>query len=205
MEPFRKEEVKERKGEYGLTHCIPVREVPSYEFHEANYEAGMQTYRQMIEVATQEDPPFPVAVEEAAYWKWQNQKEWAWWGGGIAAGAGAGAAATPYLVPSYALQAERLMKHRRHMFMAGGVAVTSYAIETLRLFDYHGLLCEGLQARTPLGDYVRATYDHKLSADLGSKGFVGSVFGVFRDAHNYLSDLTDFAVPGSLTNLLSNV
>ena len=196
---------EEKAGVYGLTYRIPVRTLPTWEYHHANQNAAQNTLEEAQRVCGLQSPPFRVASEERSLFRRRQQMEYAMYAGTFALGAVAGFQCGPRTVPRFVLHQELVVSRAKEAgAIVGGVLANWTACHFL-LINPHRTLCDGLLLRTPLGDHLRAYYQQEVSKDLGSPSLPGAFVTCWRGMRSKLTEWTDPNNPGSVYNLLSNV
>eukprot|EP01060_Flectonema_neradi_P038065 TRINITY_DN788_c0_g1_i1.p1 TRINITY_DN788_c0_g1~~TRINITY_DN788_c0_g1_i1.p1 ORF type:complete len:222 (+),score=27.57 TRINITY_DN788_c0_g1_i1:44-667(+) len=202
---FTASEVVERPGSFGLTYCIPIKELPSLEFYDLNSKAGKNTFRAVLSMAWKGgDLNVKVTKQQQSDWKMIQYKEWAYIVSSFVVGGTLGMQVkVENLITS--TRAERLIPSVRQCCASFGVLMTCLVGEHFRVFNPHTYLCEALSSRTPLGDYARATFDDELSKDLGRESSLGLLMEFWSWLRSGLATAGDSAVPGSFKNIVSNV
>eukprot|EP00754_Rhynchopus_humris_P020081 Rhum_TRINITY_DN14677_c1_g1::Rhum_TRINITY_DN14677_c1_g1_i1::g.109509::m.109509 len=196
---------EEKAGVYGLTYRIPVRTLPSWEYHHANQNATQNTLDEAQRVCALQNPPFRVASEERSLFKRRQQMEYAMYIGTFALGAAAGFQCGPRTVPRFVLNQELVVSRAKEFGAVAGGVLANWAAGHFQLIDPHRTLCDGLLLRTPLGDHLRAYYQQEASKDLGSPSIPGVCVTGWRGMRSKLTEWTDPNNPGSVYNLMSNV
>eukprot|EP01061_Rhynchopus_euleeides_P041738 TRINITY_DN72990_c0_g1_i1.p1 TRINITY_DN72990_c0_g1~~TRINITY_DN72990_c0_g1_i1.p1 ORF type:complete len:226 (+),score=31.10 TRINITY_DN72990_c0_g1_i1:42-680(+) len=195
----------QRDGDFGLAYYIPVRELPTYEFHAVNEIAGMNTITEANRVIWMKRPPFKVSQEEKDLfnrrWVIDLMTSFGFQGAMGAVGVQFG----PRVLPRHNIFAERYAKDARLVSLFIAVAVADFIAHKTRIHDPHATLVAGLQLRTPLGDHLRATYQSELAKDLGKVTVVGFMMGVWHNTKSVYYSVTNTLSPGSISNLFTNV
>eukprot|EP01059_Diplonema_ambulator_P022054 TRINITY_DN3676_c0_g1_i1.p1 TRINITY_DN3676_c0_g1~~TRINITY_DN3676_c0_g1_i1.p1 ORF type:complete len:235 (+),score=42.92 TRINITY_DN3676_c0_g1_i1:136-840(+) len=197
--------VKEMKGDYGLTYCIPVGDIPNKDFFTVNEMAGINTFDAVMKVARMENPPFPVAKAEKEHWDYIYWRNHAYAALGVMTGGGLGYVSAPRLMVTHYVNAERMMHHSRTMSSMFGVVVMSSIMMYFDTDGHYQHTTEALQYRTPLGDHARVTFHSELQKDLGHFSTMSGLYQLGTSTMTTVNTFYDASVPGSIRNLWSNL
>eukprot|EP01062_Namystynia_karyoxenos_P062843 TRINITY_DN55701_c0_g1_i1.p2 TRINITY_DN55701_c0_g1~~TRINITY_DN55701_c0_g1_i1.p2 ORF type:complete len:240 (+),score=67.16 TRINITY_DN55701_c0_g1_i1:71-721(+) len=182
--------IKDLPGEGGLTYRIPVRELPTLDFHHSNKQATLNTLDSCLNLVDEES--VPTLESERKFWRRLRTQHY-------------GAAATSYIsggllmcllwrswVPRFVKDPALWRGYGGATCFIGGGGFGMWFQDVWEIgTPYHRWLCTALQRRTPMGDAARATYDRELLKDEGTKGFLAGmaeVWDVQRRAREWLTD-----------------
>ena len=202
---YKADEVKERPGSFGLTYCIPIRELPSADFYALNSKAGINTFRAVANLAWKGgNGNVKVALQEQKQWKWIQCMEYATMTGTSLVGGAIGYQMkfdNLISVPN----SEQILPMMRQMTAVGGAAIALLIADQVGIYNYHNHLCTALASKTPLGDFARASLDYELSKDLGQESIIGYSAEFWQTSKEHTRTAVDAAVPGSVKNILTNI
>eukprot|EP00756_Hemistasia_phaeocysticola_P049012 Hpha_TRINITY_DN23438_c0_g1::TRINITY_DN23438_c0_g1_i1::g.114001::m.114001 len=176
MERRPAETTRDMAGEEGTRYRIPVREVPTLEFHRNNRLAGVRTMEEVAELCTR--GVVPCTKIEHKWWGDLNSSIGlyyaGWWG---VLGLLSSLVARVW-VPRAFKRPEVWRSRSVQTALSGccgGIGALTLDSWDL-LYPSHRWLCHALTRKTPLGDAARAIYEREVAKDEGTLSF-GAVAG----------------------------